>query len=159
MRDGYGFFQATRFDQHPHRRGTAQHFFQSWHGALARSTVKVLEKGYAVAAVSFGTSNRTGPRLPLRLLHRPLPHRTSSVNNNRSWPVGKLHPRRLPVANTIPLLPKVVVVAGGTRFNALCAYPWWWCPHPTRHRLLAGATFTSKVGGENSSFLPGILRL
>ena len=123
---------------------------------MARSTVKVPGKWQVVATVSFGTSHRTGLWLLRQLLCRLLRHCTSSVNNHNSRLVGRLHPRRLPVANKVPFPPQAVVVVGGQGFNASYAYL---CPHPTRHRSQAGATFTSRFGGKNSSFLLGISRL
>ena len=99
-------------------------------------------------------------------LCRPLRHRSSrsssvnnNNNNNNSRPVGRLHPRRPLVVSRVPLLPVVVVVVGGRASNASCAYLGWRCPHPTRHRLQAGATYTSRFGRKNSSFPPSILRL
>ena len=129
--------------------------------AMAGTTVEVPREVQVVAAVSFGISNRPGPRLLCWPLRRPLRHRSSSVNNNNDSNrlVGQLHPRRLPVASRVPLPTQVMVVVGGTRVDASCAYLEWWCPHPTRHESWAGATYTSTIGGKNSSFRPSISRL
>ena len=98
------------------------------------------------------------PSAPLSA--RPLAQAPSSVDtNNTGRLMGRLHPRRPPVASRVPLPPKGVVVAGGTASNALCASLRWWCPHPTRCRPRAGATFTRRFGATDSSLPPGISRL
>jgi len=87
--------------------------------AGARIIVVVLSEVQVVAAISFDTSSRIGPRHLRRLLrHHSSSSSSSSSVNNSSRPVGRLHPRRLQVASRVPLPPKVVVVAGGTGSNA-----------------------------------------
>ena len=46
--------------------------------AMARTAVVVQREVQALAAVSFGISNRLGSRLPRWPLRRPLRHRSSS---------------------------------------------------------------------------------
>ena len=66
---------------------------------------------------------------------------------------------RVRLASRVPLPAKVRTAAKGRTSNALCASLRWWCPHLTRCRPRAGATFTRRFRTQPASFLPSIPRL